>query len=160
MKKNIKRLLTSGDWLELNLWINLFVVSIYLIDTIIIFPITSANIMTLVDKKPYFLVGIKSCYAFLIIISIIGLKNKPNFYWIMLNLTSIGVLSIWIYSFCFYSSTIDKFLLELSSIWLLIIINLKSFIKKYSINRNIKKIIWIIVISIIMAAIINYPFLS
>jgi len=153
---NIKKQLKDGNWTTLSLWINLIFVIIYLINEIVIFPIISFGRESLCPRMPHFLVTIRCCYALLMIVSILRIKKDPDWYWSLLSLASIGVLSIWFYSFRFYSSDLDIFLLELVAIWLLILTNLKSFVKMYKIKRIFSQIILIVVIPIIISGIIYF----
>jgi len=134
--------------LLLLLRINLLLISIYLLDTFIIFPETSAGVLTLVSKKPFILVIVKCSYALLLMNGLLNIESKSNRYWTLLNLSSIGVLSLWLYSFMYYTSYIDMFLLELSSLIIIIITNLKVFITSYGVKRDTKKIITILLIPI------------
>jgi hypothetical protein len=152
---NIEKQLKGGNSYNLSLWINLILIIVYLINEIIIFPITTKNLMTLLGKAPQFLITTKCCYALLMMISILLIHKKPNLCWLSLNLASVGVLSIWYYNYWFYTSIIGEFLLEISAVWLLIITNLKSFVKYYKIKRSFFKAIWIIVIPYIISIIVR-----
>ena len=156
MKMNIKKQLKDGNWTTLSLWINLIFIIIYLINEIVIFPIISYGRESLCSRMPYFLVTIKCYYALLMIVSILRIKKDPNWYWLLLNLASMGVLSIWFYSFGFYSSDLDIFLLELVAIWLLILTNLKSFVKMYEIKRTFSKTGLIVIIPVIISIMIYF----
>jgi len=144
---NIKKKLKNGNWQEKSLFIIMMLAVIYLINELFIFPTTSKRILTLVSFKPCNIITIKCCYALLMIIGILRIKKETAFYWIMLNFSSVGVLTICYLNFWFYSSNFDLFLLEICSIWLLILINLNSFIYYYEIKQKIPKIILIIFIS-------------
>ena len=155
-RMNIKKQLRDGDWYNLSLRINLILIIVYLINEIVIFPITSYGQESLCPRMPYFLIIIKCCYALLMIISILRIKKDSNWYWLILNLASIGVLSIWFYSFWFYGSILNLFILELTTIWLLILTNLKSFIKRYEIKRTFSQVIVIVVVPIIISVILYF----
>ena len=146
MKKHIETLLKGGN---LSFQINLIILVIYLINELIIFPITTANVMTLVGKAPYYFIAIKCSYASLMIIGIAIINNKPNTSWLLINLAAIGVMSILLFDFWFYGSD-GIFLLVISAIWLLVLTNLKSFIKRHEIKRTVLRKIMIFVIPIIV----------
>ena len=156
VKMNIKKQLKDGNWHDLSLLINLVLIIIYLINEIIIFPLMSANIMTLVGKAPYFFIVLKCSYAFAMIIGILYLNKKTNASWVILNLASIGILSIWFYNTWFYTPIIGEFLLVISAIWLLIVTNLKSFVERYKIKRSFSQIILVVAIPIIISVIIYF----
>ena len=150
MKKNIEMLLKAGSRHNLLLHINLILLIIYLVNEVIIFPITTAHVMSLLGKAPYYFIAIKCGYALLIAIGILNINKKPNTSWLLINLAAIGALTVWYYNFLFFNSHIGAFLLELSSIWLLVLTNLKSFIKRYKIKRTVLRKIMIFVIPIIV----------
>jgi len=155
MKKNIKKLLLkSGNWHNLSLKINLFFLIIYLVNEVIIFPITTAHVMSLLGKASYYFIAIKCSYALLIAIGIVIINEKPNVSWMLINLAAIGVLSILYFDFYFYSSD-GIFLLVISSMWLLVLTNLKSFIKKYAIKRTLLRKIMIFAIPIIVLLLVS-----
>jgi len=137
MKMSIKKLRRAGNKFNILLKINLILIGIYLIDAIIIFPIMSEGVLRLLGEKPDFLIAIKCFYALVMGISIVSFNKKSYLLWLILNLTSIAVLFIWVYSFQFNTSTVDAFMLELSSVWILILTNLKSFVQTY--GMKIKK---------------------
>lgn len=142
--------------INVSIWVNIFLIIIYLIDTIIIFPVNSSNLLTLFAKKPLFLIAIKCCYAFIMLASLISINKKPHLAWFTLNLAAIGVLTLWIFSFTFYTSLIDLFLLELSSIWLLFLSNFNFFVRKYQIKRTFLQFISILIIPILIFGITNF----
>ena len=143
-------LLKGGNKHNLSLQINLILLITYLVNELIIFPITTANVFPFLDRKPYYLVAIKCCYALLTIVGILGINKKPNTSWFLINLAAIGALTIWYCNFFFFNSHVGAFLLELSSIWLLVLTNLKSFINSYAIKRTVLRKIMIFVIPIIV----------
>jgi len=142
--------------INVSIWVNIFLIIIYLIDTIIIFPVNSSNLLTLFAKKPLFLIAIKCCYAFIMLASLISINKKPHLAWFTLNLAAIGVLTLWIFSFTFYTSLIDLFLLELSSIRLLFLSNFNFFVRKYQIKRTFLQFISILIIPILIFGITNF----
>ncbi|MCL2860761.1 MAG: hypothetical protein FWF46_09570 [Oscillospiraceae bacterium] len=146
----------DGNWHDLSLLINLVLIIIYLINEIIIFPIMSAKMMTLLGKAPYFFIVIKRFYALIMSIGILSINKKPSISWLIINLASIGVISIWFYNTWFYTSIIGEFLLAICAIWLLIITNLKSFVERYKIKRSFLQIILVVVIPIIISGIIYF----
>jgi len=156
MKMNIKKLRRDGNKFNILLKINLILIGIYLIDAIIVFPIMSEGVLTLLGGKPYFLIAVKCCCAVLMGISIVYFNKKSDIFWLLINLTSVSILLIWFYSFWFYTSCVDKFVMELSSIWALILTNLKSFVQTYGIKRSAGEFILIIIFPLIVTVAINY----
>lgn len=149
-----------GKYINISLWINIFLIAIYLVDTIIIFPIISENILTFFARKPVFIILIKCFYAFIILISILSINKRPNLAWFTLNLAAVGILSLWIFSFTFYTSLMDSFLLELSAVWLLFLSNQRFFVEKYKIKRKPLNIALSLIIPILILIIINLKILS
>ena len=155
MKMNTGKRFKICNWYVSSLYIIMIFIAIYLINQLFIFPITSRGIMTLVSFKPCNIVAIKCCYALLMFIGILRIKKDTAFYWVMLNFSSVGVLSICYLNFWFYSSNFDLFLLEICAVWLLILINLKSFIRYFKIKRTIPQIFLIIFIAVFISLILR-----
>jgi len=154
MKMNTTELRKDGKCVNISIGVNILLIVVYLIDTIFIFPTTTINVLSLLPPKPDFLVVVKCSYAILMIVGLFLVKKESNSSWFLLNMASVGVLSLWIFSFLFYTSIIDSFLLELSAIWLLIMTNVKPFIKKYKAKRTLVKTILLFIIPIIILVLI------
>ena len=136
MKMNIKKQLKIGNKYKIYLLINLFLITFYLIDEVIIFPITERYSVPFLDRAPFNYIAIKYFYALCFVIGILRIKKEPNFSWTIINMSSIGFLAICYFSFRFFTSSLSMFLFETIAIWLLFLTNLKSFIKQYKIKRT------------------------
>ncbi len=146
---NIKKLLKGGNSGKL---FPLFVIGIfiYIIETVIFYIYNSLLDMGGLHymNKPLFLYIIKWIYAVLLLWGILNFSRKPTFYWIIISFTSISILLLAIpvsYTYLFYSSSLDKFLLELISIVLLIYINSGVIINRYKIHRKLINILILII---------------
>jgi len=85
-------------------------------------------VLTLLEAKPLFMYIIKWIYAIIMLKGALNLNaanTNPNRNWIFLNISSVGVLLLVGEVSIFYSSVIDVFLLEIVSLSILIISNIK-----------------------------------
>ena len=155
---NIEKRLKNGNLYYLSSFINIILIVIYLINELFIFPIHYKGILSFLGTKPSYLISIKCCYAVLIFISLLRIKKEPQFYWVLLNFASVGVLLIFKYNFFHYGTFIDIFLLEICAIWLLIMTNLNSYIDKYEIKRTVKNLCLIILSPLIISFLIRFVY--
>lgn len=131
--------------------IMLLLIISYLIYVLFVFPFLTRYMLSLIEKKPIFLQIPKSICAILLSIGILFLKKRENLSWILINMASISILSMW-YSailFHFFMSSLELFFLEFVATIMLILTNRKKFIKRYDIKRDRSKLILIRNISII-----------
>jgi uncharacterized membrane protein len=97
--KKIEMQLRKGNWHNVSLFIVIILSIIYLVNELFVFPVSSRGVWPTFDFKPCNLVVLKCCYALLMIIGILRIRKESSFYWFMLNLASVGVLSI-----CYFNS--------------------------------------------------------
>ena len=134
--------------------INTLLILFYLVYILLIFPKMTAGILTYMPRRPLFLVLIKSIYAIILLLSMIILwKKKTNTFWLLTNLSSIGILCLWFLCHAFFASLIDMFLLEFIAISFLAITNSKYFIATYNIQRTFRRmtLVYLIPMSIFIA---------
>lgn len=150
-KKIMEKLLKIGN----NFRLFLLFIMIYLIDVIFIFPLVSNDVLSFLDRKPFFLIVTKCSYALLMAVGLLLINKRADIGWFILNASSIGILFIWYYSFEFYTSFIDTFLLEICAVWILVLINRKSFISHYLIRRNVCQMSLIVILPMIILILIH-----
>ena len=88
--------------------------------------------------------------------TMLGMKfpdKKTTAFWLLANLSSIGILCLWFLCHAFFASSIDMFLLEFIAISCLAITNSKYFITTYNIHRTFRRVtlVYVIPMSIFIA---------
>ena len=158
---NITKLLKDGNKGKAIPSILIFI-SIYIIGTIIFFIYNRFfEYIFHAPNKPIILYIIKWIYAILLIIGVLKLKNSPHTSYLLINTISVCVLLlsfITMYYWFFYMSIIDIILLEIVSVGLIIMTNLKSFIQENNIKRKLSDFIFVCTIPIALTLIIKYSF--
>lgn len=140
-----------GNIINIILWINIILIGCYLVYNIIFFPKITEGLMTFLPRKPFYLRIIKDLYAIFMVLGIILLQKEINISWVIINLSSVGILSIWIFSFGWYTSISDVVLLELIAVSLIIITNNRYFVLINNIQRTFARTVLIFVIPMLIS---------
>lgn len=157
MNRNIKMRLKAGK----TTIFPILIISIYLVYTVTFYIKSQIYLDGLLrsPNQPLLFYILKWYYSLLLLIGIIQLNKKATISYFFINSASIAIILLWILTsvfFVFYISIIDKFLLELTAIWLIIITNRASFIREYHIKRKKSDLLYLIAIPVIITIVFYY----
>ena len=130
----------------------LLLIVVYLINTLIFFTDSIINPAGYY-VKPVSMYITKWFYAALMLFGIVVIDRKEMTGWIILNIASVNVLLLWfvgLYTKPMYHTSIpDTFLLELVAFCLMIILNLKVFLRIYGLKRSFPRMIGVLSVAIL-----------
>lgn len=141
-----------------NKYIIVILIGIYLLSTMIFFVKSKYEYFHMPDK-PYFFYIVQWVYEIILIISLINFNKNTNKYWLLLNVSSLGLIYVSILSFLniYYVCLIEySFVIEIISLFLLIYINRKKFINKNKVEIKTRKYITIFLIPTLISVILYF----
>lgn len=129
---------------------------INLIYNLINSPVQEHSLLTLMPPLPMYFTIIKSIYAVIMLFGLLCCYKKNNLQWLLINLSSIGFVSLVIITSGYYSFWNDVFLMPVISIVLLCFTNSKKYIDTFEINRTFNKAAIIFLLPLIVLEMIYY----